>query len=482
MDLSGNFVAPTLNGEWYLKKPPLWNWILSFSFWAFGKANEFSARFPTVLFLYAFVVHTFLVFRKHASIRIAVFTALAVLTCGRILFWDSMLALIDICFSWLVFAFFTWTYEYHRKSKFLRMYLGGYLLVAMAFMLKGLPALVFLVLTFTIYQWHQGTWKKLFSWQHWAGVSAFVLIVGGYLVLYNHENSIFNLLAVYFDESARRTLAQHSFWESILQWVSFPFEMTYHFLPWSLLALLLISKSGIRHIQSHPFILFCTITFIGNIWVYWLAPEVYPRYLLMFTPLYFGIGFHIYDQMEPNPKKILDYILIAFGVLLAIAAWAPLVREDTQTLPMLTVKTITIAGLLILLSGIMIKSAQNRLLIFFAMLLVVRIGLNWFILPLRATTTEGALVREDAIRIGNNYADQPLYIFADDSLRYENSFYITNARQEILKRSYEQLSGTYLIVNPRKYPDLANKYEPVDSMQVRRIERLAYIIRVPDDE
>ncbi|MEO0727709.1 MAG: glycosyl transferase, partial [Bacteroidota bacterium] len=49
---SGNFITPTLHGEYYYNKPPLWNWILALSMWIHGGASEWAVRFPAVLALW----------------------------------------------------------------------------------------------------------------------------------------------------------------------------------------------------------------------------------------------------------------------------------------------------------------------------------------------------------------------------------------------------------------------------------------------
>ncbi len=480
MKLSGNYIAPTLNGEWYLKKPPLWNWILCLSFAVFGEVNEFSARLPTVVFLYIFVIHTFLIFRRHCSTRVAAFSALAVLTCGRILFWDSMLALIDICFSWIIFCLFVWIFECHKEGKFRKLYLGAYLLAALAFLLKGLPALVFLGLTLVVYQWFKNSWTKLFSWDHLLGVLSLVAVLGGYLLAYAQVNSIESLLGVFFDESAKRTIAQHSFSESIREWMWFPFEMLYHFLPWSLLAFLALDRSALASVKRHSFMVFCLIVFAANIWIYWFSPEVYPRYLIMFTPLYFGLGFQFYENLAPDSKSVVDGIMKLLAILSIPVMLAPVFYEGSEGIPNLFIKVLLLTVLLCTLTWLLITNKRIRVLIFFAVLLTLRWGLDLFVLPLRATTTEGSLVREDALRIGRKFSDASLYIFADDSLRFENSFYITSQRKEILTRTYSESPGSTLIVNPRKYPELVRKYPVVDSMHVRRIERIAYILQIPE--
>ncbi|WP_367328714.1 ArnT family glycosyltransferase, partial [Lentimicrobium sp.] len=48
MILSGNFITPTINGDFYYNKPPLFNWILAGFVKVAGVENEFIFRLPTV--------------------------------------------------------------------------------------------------------------------------------------------------------------------------------------------------------------------------------------------------------------------------------------------------------------------------------------------------------------------------------------------------------------------------------------------------
>jgi len=70
MDLSGNYIAPTLFGEFYYNKPPLYNWILLVFSKIYGSTNEFIARLPTVVFLlaYATTIFYFSIFPKNISL------------------------------------------------------------------------------------------------------------------------------------------------------------------------------------------------------------------------------------------------------------------------------------------------------------------------------------------------------------------------------------------------------------------------------
>src|SRR5262245_10593351 len=46
---TGNWLVPYLGGKPYLRKPPMMNWLLAFSFKATGVRNEWTARLPSAL-------------------------------------------------------------------------------------------------------------------------------------------------------------------------------------------------------------------------------------------------------------------------------------------------------------------------------------------------------------------------------------------------------------------------------------------------
>ncbi len=478
MDLSGNLITPTLNGEYYYKKPPLWNWIVLLSFKLTGQINEWGARLPMLVCLYAFTLSIFWSFRRHVSVDQAALTALCFLTCGRILFWDSMLALIDICFSWVVFLLFVWIIEKEKSKNYLALYLGAYLLTALAFMLKALPAIVFLGFTLLAVQIQGRSWKKLLSWQHGIGIGAFLSVIGLYLLAYHQYHPLQDLLAVFLDESTRRTAIEYGLIDTLRQMISFPLEMIYHFLPWSLALSLLLVRDLRKLLLDHAFMRAILIVFAANIWIYWISPQVYPRYLFMLMPLVFGLAMHLYHHTRSRKiKRLFEWLLFALGAAVTLGSVLLIFNPETSAVPGLLWKWGLTAGLMAVLLILMLRFRSYYLYLFCAFLFAARLGFSLIVLPARAVNSAGALTRTDALRIGQQWKDQDLYIYRSDTMRYEASFYLTKERGRVLPIREDAPAGSYLLVNPTKFSTLIRENHVLDSIRVRRSEEYTYLIK-----
>ena len=56
MEASGDYITPTIAGDIYLKKPPLFNWLIVVSYKIFGNHSELPVRAPMILSLFLFVL------------------------------------------------------------------------------------------------------------------------------------------------------------------------------------------------------------------------------------------------------------------------------------------------------------------------------------------------------------------------------------------------------------------------------------------
>ncbi|MCP9236961.1 glycosyltransferase family 39 protein [Lewinella sp. JB7] len=470
---SGNFVAPAMHGDAYLNKPPLWNWILAASFTLHGEANEWAARLPTVLSLLAFAGTTFLFSRRPFGDRLAVIHALTVITCGRMLFWDSMLALIDVCFSWLVYTQVMLLYRFGHKGRWWLAFGCTYLLTVATFMLKGLPAVVFQGLSIFALLGYLREWRQLFRPAHLLSGLTCVLVLGFYYLQYGHYVDLAQVGQRLFVESGKRTAAAHGIWETVRHVVAFPFEMSYHFLPWTLLLAYLLRPGAWRSLRTNGFAAFCLVAFLVNIPVYWLSPEVYPRYLLMLFPLLFASLLYLHRLHAERGSRtyhVLRYLLLTVMTLCAIALpFVPLVPQ-TAVVAYPWLKSVLLGGVAgaVVLGGW--RDERNFLLLLCCFLLLLRIAFNLFLLPARATGNErGNAVRATAESVVRTNAGKELAIYRHTLVEPATGYYLTAAYGRVVPRHFDRyVPGTVYVGSPLQYGEL--RIAATDSLYLRHLD------------
>lgn len=479
MQISGNYITPTMFGEFYYNKPPLYNWILLAVFELTGKNSELVCRLITVFFLLVYSASVYYFFQKNSqpdrpfpkeeeendqTTRLPtaglpdwrLLSALALPTCGRILFWDSMLGLIDICFSWIMFLLFMVIYQKGGKEDDGALFGWAYFLAAIGYLLKGLPAVVFLGLALLTYFIWQKKIKRLFSWFHVLGGIIFLTIVGGYYFLYAQQNGLAQILKTVFDESAKRTFIEHGLGKTILHLFSFPFEMWYHFLPWTLLVICFFKKNIFQKIKENKFITWNLLVLLTTILPYWSAVEVYPRYLFMHLPLAFSAFFYFYLKNKEEKgwqANLVEMVFFAAACLSVIAALLPIGWEGAQDVDYLLAKSIGLSALLGFLAYLFWSWKNQRMLVFVLVLLTARIGYNLFILPSRLKIECSTEVRDTSHKAVELAGGKPIYIFKN-SLGFQpmTGYYFTRETGKILRKRHSKTEpGAFYIVLPNFY-------------------------------
>jgi 4-amino-4-deoxy-L-arabinose transferase-like glycosyltransferase len=388
MMISKNYLTPTINGEVYLNKPPLYNWILIGYFKLFGNYSMFVFRLQVIIALFLTGLLSYHFTKKYTNDVIAFFTAFAYMTNGRILIYDSLFGYIDITFALTAYANIIFIFYLGEKKKYYSLFLVSYFTCALGFLLKGLPALAFQELTLIAYFVSNRNIKRLFSLSHIAGGLFFLMILSAYYVpyfYYNHYSPLVLFNNIY-NESAKRTFLEFGIWPTIKHVAFFPFEMLYHFLPWTLFVIALFKKDTWTHIKKNRFICFLVFAFLVNIPLYWFSVEVNPRYIFMFVPLLYAVLFYCYFENEELrnswQEKIINSITIYAAMVMVLGSLAiALIPVEFKTRSIYSKVELLIAGFL-LCSFFVIKS-EAKLYFFLVAFILARIGFNWFILEER---------------------------------------------------------------------------------------------------
>ncbi|MFW5821070.1 MAG: ArnT family glycosyltransferase [Bacteroidota bacterium] len=453
MELSGNLLTPTINGEYYFNKPPLYNWILLAFFKISGSHSEWIIRLPAVLSLILFGLLIFFSTKKHIGIRAAFISAMAFITCGRILFYDSMLGLIDLIFSMLIFLNFILIYHFGKKQKFFSLFFLSYLITAVTFLMKGLPSLVFQGLTLVMAMIFFRRWKKLISLSHLTGILVFFIIAGSYYFLLLNQNPETRYFEVLVTESTKRTFIEHGWWRTILHTFTYPVEQLYHLVPWSLFFIFLLQKSFYQRIRKNDFLTYLALVFLVNIPVYWISVDSYPRYIFMLYPIIFILLIHHYfDEGSTGFRnKIFQpfFFILIFSAFIA-GSWF-FFRHDfkLEEYSLRIFWPVFITATLIL--ALIWRLPANRLELLIIMLLVIRIGFNLIILPERYHSSRIVKQKQQAINVARISEGKELYLREWTGISHENSFYITRERMKILRLAHGTPEPDVLYIKSGRY-------------------------------
>ncbi len=334
MLISDNYTVPTIYGEYYLKKPPLFNWIIIGYTYLFGNFEEFTLRLPTVVSTLLYGLTIYFIIKKHYNSRFAFVNAIVFVTCGRMLFWDTQLALIDTTFSWVVFVNFMIIYNLFQKGKYWQLFIDSYILTAVGYMFKGLPAIVFQGTTLLVFFLYKRKFLKLISWQHAVGILTFLVLVGIYYFFYMSQfpGTLDDVISILFEQSTRRTIIRFGWERTIHHFIQFPLNMLYHFAPWSFLIIFILDLKLFARFFIIKKCRVFTGLFLVSLVSYFILYESYPHLTLLLIPitilLFLGLYKTVRDTQLLKDEKIqIRYSFIAISISIPLIALSFFVVE-----------------------------------------------------------------------------------------------------------------------------------------------------------
>ena len=385
---SGNMFYPTINGEPYLHKPAVFNWMIIALYKIFGTYDEWVSRLITVLFsaLTSIGIYNFL--KKNYTKDAALFVSLAFMINGRFLFYDSFLGMMDLPFAFFTLASFYFMFHRDQNASKTDLLLS-YGFAAVAFLLKGLPAVYFQAVNVLVYLIRQGSFRKFNFTRQFMGAFFAIGILSAYYFVFFKESGVepgvyFSNL---FNESSKRTVARFGFLSTIEHFVKFPLDYLGNFMPWTLGFFGLLFKRVRDKCFSIKYNRLYFLLMILQLAPYWTSPEVTARYLyciLPFTLLFSYEGFkavELYGLKLPLKKFSLHFLLvlmIVFDVLAQNVELAPTITA-TDTLQFALVVSVGLA-LLFGLSKMKLSYSYQLM----AVLLFARVSYGLFLLPVRA--------------------------------------------------------------------------------------------------
>lgn len=452
MDFDQHYFTPTLNGDYYFNKPPLYNWLVLAFFNLFDSHSLYVFRLPNLLMGLIFGVFTYAFARNYFSKKEALLSALLFLTCGRVLFNDFYLGLMALTHGLVLFINFWVIYTFHKKERWLALFTISYFLIALTFLMKGLQGVAAQAITLPVFfLWRKDFWR-LFSWQHFVGIFTFVGSIAIYMGIYYETNpAVFDqYIATLWDQSEQRTFLEYTWLDNVLHIVSYPIKVVYEILPYGFIVFLMLRKSWINQIKTHDFLLFCALMFTANNLVYLASPFWHARYIFFLFPLLFILIVYTWKNRNQQEKAVTFFNHI-WWIIAAIAALGALVYPFTpfaQNIPNALLISLVLAAVLASLTYLMFALPESRLILFVLVLITARYGADLLYIKSYSHQIKEFEHRDLAIKAAQFSEGTALHLFKAPYLSEDVSFYIARERGETLKREFKVVNSTdYYIVD-----------------------------------
>lgn len=208
MMAGSNWLIPTLNGEIYLEKPPLFYWSGAiFGLLAHG-TPEWVLRLPSALSAMAVVWMLFSGLKEQVGRWAALFSVLVLVT-SPYFTQQARLAELEMLLTLCVFSSLLCYFGYVQQGSRARLY-GAYALIGLAFLTKGPVALLFFlppILCYGLPVHGRHALKGLIDWRGWL---LFSLIAFPWFVYINTQLQGAPLLEVIAKEASTKVAGEKS--------------------------------------------------------------------------------------------------------------------------------------------------------------------------------------------------------------------------------------------------------------------------------
>ncbi len=321
---NGDYIVPTLNGEPFLEKPPLYYWTSALIYKLTGRVTAGTTRLPAALYGILGILFTFLIGQRLFNERVGLFAGLLLATSFQY-FRMSHFAMMDVPLAALIAGAL---YFHVIGSTF-----GFAVLTVLAFYAKGFLGLVLPGIVVTVDLLFERKNKELVKTVT-VGVLVFAALAGPWMWgLWKEGGSQFlkiflidNHWARFFSESADHT--EH-FW--FFYFLSFPVD----FLPWS--PLLIGAAAGLiknpeKRLENRP-VRFLLFWFLGLFLFFTLSSSKRSIYLLPLFPAAALLSAAWLDEIPLGQR--MQPVLVSMSIVIGMSSFflAPRLDRDKSFVP-----------------------------------------------------------------------------------------------------------------------------------------------------
>ena len=345
-----DFVAPTVLGAPYARKPPLQNWLIAaFAGGDTARIDAHLSRFINVLAVFA--TAGFLIALAAPPGRMVRWRWLpgAIFVTMGIVFQYGRSGETDPLFTfWTTGALFFFELGRRRRNPWIK-WVPSQLMVAGGFLTKGLSPLFFYpaVLVWELLERRRTPEEAVPArayLQAGLGLAAMLVAVSAWVVAYALSGSLGELAAVGTDEILARTPVAGDIGAMLTHVVVFPLEVFGNILPWSLLAFALLRRE-VRELvmglwRQEPYLRLLLVAVAWGMLMLWPMPGTIGRYAMpLYPPAAAAIALlieHVSGQLRKTSmpmrrpvRTLAPWVLIGgFWSVLIVVSW--LTRTDVS--------------------------------------------------------------------------------------------------------------------------------------------------------
>lgn len=337
---TGDYLVPELIDQVYVAKPPLYNWLIVATSWAQGYVDEFSARISSFLTLLALTLIMIFGMRSRLQATGLSFLAFATLLSPQLIN-KGTLAEIESLFTLLVtLSLWTWFWNYEQGRKGLKLWLVPGIIVALSFLTKREPAIVFYYFGIAGFLIYKRQFWSLFSPGHLISAAVTLGIIGAWLYAMIDRAGVEALLESSQKEVINRGLSES--WLPLLKHMAlYPFEILMAAFPFSLLIfpLLLANVRDRLYRRYGDICVFAAIAVLINLPIYWFRTDAAVRYFMPMLPTALVLAALVFqllvdDTEEDKENKVVSFTIwtgfslcLILGVVPVLGVWVPTIAE-----------------------------------------------------------------------------------------------------------------------------------------------------------
>ncbi|HPG34056.1 MAG TPA: hypothetical protein PLM34_09385, partial [Lentimicrobium sp.] len=198
---------------------------------------------------------------------------------------------------------------------------------------------------------------------------------------------------------------------------------------------------------------------------------------MLFPPLFTILVYMFFLDRAAKGRwsKVVEGFLLAVLILGTMAAIPMPILKQTGFVNFAWLKASVMFAVMAMLTWIYLKVKEQRMIIFAAAMLMLRIGFDWFIIPPRYDDFQ--VHKDGALKAAAITGSAKLHIYKNSETEHATSFYITLGKMQLLQRQYDDFNTTdYYYLDPRLLPQDA--YETIYDFQLYRHDRPIKIARL----